>query len=129
ITFLTFFFIEVLNKQRLHPIQYLLIGAAVILFYILLLSISEHLNFNKAYWISCVAIAGLITSYSWYILKNTKLTILVAGVLLLLYLFFYSLLQLQDYALLVGSLGLFLILATIMYLTRNVDWYNLGGDR
>lgn len=96
ITFLTFFFIEVLNKQRLHPIQYLLIGAAVILFYILLLSISEHLNFNKAYWISCVAIAGLITSYSWYILKNGKLTLLVCGVLLLLYLFFYSLLQLQE---------------------------------
>ncbi|MEM7572989.1 MAG: cell envelope integrity protein CreD [Bacteroidota bacterium] len=128
ITFLTFFFIEVLNRQQLHPIQYLLIGAAVIIFYVLLLSISEHLAFNRAYWISCAAVVGLITAYSWFILRNRKLTLLVAAVLLICYLFFYSLLQLQDYALLMGSVGLFLILATIMYLTRNIDWYNIGKE-
>lgn len=71
---------------------------------------------------------GLITAYSWFILRNRKLTFLVAAVLLICYLFFYSLLQLQDYALLMGSVGLFLILATIMYLTRNIDWYNIGEE-
>lgn len=128
ITFLTFFFIEVLNRRRVHPIQYLLIGAAIILFYVLLLSISEHLRFNAAYWISCMAIVILISVYSWFILRNAFLTRLVAAVLLVCYLFFYSLLQLQDYALLIGSLGLFAILATIMYLTRNIDWYNLNRE-
>ena len=126
ITFLTFFFIEVLNKRRVHPIQYLLIGAAIILFYVLLLSISEHLLFDAAYWISCVAIVSLITMYSWFILRNVKLTFMVAGILLILYVFFYSLLQLQDYALLFGSLGLLLILGAIMWLTRNIDWYELN---
>lgn len=125
ITFLTFFFIEVLNKKRLHPIQYLLVGAAIILFYILLLSLSEHFSFNWSYLISCSIILALITTYCHFILKNTKLTTLVFGVLGILYGFFYSLLQLQDYALLLGSIGLLLILATIMYLTRNIDWYDM----
>lgn len=128
ITFLTFFFIEVLNKKRLHPIQYLLVGAAVILFYVLLLSISEHLSFNWAYLIGCVIILTLITSYCHYIMKNSRLTWMVFGVLAILYGFFYSLLQLQDYALLLGSMGLLLILATIMYLTREVDWYDLKNE-
>lgn len=126
VTFLTFFFIEVLNKRKVHPIQYLLIGAAVILFYVLLLSISEHQFFDLAYWISAWAITALITGYSYSVLRSPKLTGLVGGVLLLLYVFFYGLLQLQDYALLIGSLGLLLILATIMYLTRNIDWYGLS---
>ena len=127
ITFLTFFFIEVLNRRRVHPIQYLLVAAAIIVFYVLLLSLSEHIRFDAAYWLSCVVIVGLITGYSWFMLRNRKLTLLVAGILLLLYVFFYSLLQLQDYALLFGSFGLLLILGTIMWLTRNVDWYNLKG--
>ena len=126
ITFLTFFFIEVLNRRRVHPIQYLLIGAAIVLFYVLLLSISEHQYFDVAYWISASVITALITGYSAAMLRNAKLTALVGGVLLVLYVFFYSLLQLKDFALLIGSLGLLLILAVIMFLTRNIDWYNLG---
>ncbi|MCB0559517.1 MAG: cell envelope integrity protein CreD [Lewinellaceae bacterium] len=128
ITFLAFFFIEVLNRKRLHPIQYILVGAAIILFYILLLSISEHFNFDTAYLIACVIILALITGYCSYILQNRRLTWMMFGILALLYGFFYSLLQLQDYALLLGSLGLLLILATIMYLTRNIDWYGLRGE-
>lgn len=126
ITFLAYFFIEVLNRRRVHPIQYLLIGAAILLFYVMLLSISEHLTFNTAYWISAMAVAGLISMYSWFILRNAKLTGFIGVMLMVLYLYFFSLLQLQDYALLFGSIGLFLILAVIMYLTRNVDWYNLN---
>lgn len=128
LTFLTFFFIEVLNKRRVHPIQYILIGGAVILFYVLLLSLSEHQFFDLAYGISAAAITALITGYSYAVLRNGKLTVLIASVLMILYVFFYSLLQLQDYALLIGSLGLLLILATIMYLTRNIDWYKLGKN-
>lgn len=124
LTFLTFFFIEVLNKKRLHPIQYLLVGAAIILFYILLLSISEHLSFDAAYFIACSIILLLITTYCWFVFGNKKLTGLVFAVLAILYGFFYSLLQLQDYALLMGSFGLLMILATIMYLTRKVNWYS-----
>lgn len=123
ITFLTFFFVEILNKRRIHPIQYLLVGFAICLFYVLLLSISEHLNFGKSYLIACLAILGLITYYVWHIFHNRKMTLVFSGLLALLYGFFYSLLQLEDYALLLGSLGLFVILGTIMYLTRKVDWY------
>jgi inner membrane protein len=75
-----------------------------------------------------LAIVTLITGYSWFILKNAKLTGIVAGLLFVLYVFFYSLLQLQDYALLFGSLGLLLILGVIMFLTRNIDWYNLNQE-
>lgn len=127
ITFLTFFFVEVLNKKRIHPIQYLLVGFAVCLFYVLLLSISEHLKFDSAYLIACMSSLTLITFYAYYIFKNIKLTAVFSALLILLYGFFYSLMQLEDYALLLGSAGLFIILATIMYLTRKVDWYGISS--
>ena len=125
LTFLAFFFAEVLNRQRIHPIQYLLVGCAVCLFYILLLSISEHVTFGLAYLIGCVCILTLVTFHAWNVFRSRSLAGLVGGILLALYGLFYFLLQLQDYALLVGSLGLLLILATVTYLTRNVDWHSL----
>jgi len=128
ITFLTFFFTEVLNKRRIHPIQYMLVGFAICLFYVLLLAISEHLSFNLAYLIGCLSTLALITLYAKTIFKNNPLTALFSVLLAILYGFFYSLLQLEDYALLLGSIGLFLILATIMYLTRKVDWYGESED-
>jgi len=127
ITFLTFFFVEVLNKKRIHPIQYLLVGFAICLFYVLLLSISEHIKFDWAYLIGCICVLALVTFYAKNIFKNNKLTAVFSGMLALLYGFFYSLLQLEDYALLLGSTGLLLILATIMYLTRKVDWYAISS--
>jgi inner membrane protein len=123
ITFLTFFFVEVLSKRRIHAIQYLLVGSAICLFYVLLLSISEHLRFSSSYLVSCVSILILVTAYVRFVFKNNMLTAVFAGILAILYGFFYSLLQLEDYSLLLGSIGLFIILATIMYLTRKVDWY------
>ena len=123
ITFLTFFFVEVLNKKRIHPIQYLLVGSAICLFYVMLLSISEHFSFGWAYLISCISIVSLITFYAKYVFEKISLTAIFSILLILLYGFFYSLLQLEDYALLLGSLGLFLILGVIMYLTRKVNWY------
>jgi len=127
LTFLTFFFVEVLNKQRIHPIQYLLVGFAICLFYVLLLSISEHLKFDSAYLTGCVCILALVTLYAKNIFKNNKLTAVFSGLLALLYGFFYSLMQLEDYSLLLGSIGLFIILAVIMYLTRKVDWYGISS--
>jgi inner membrane protein len=124
LTFLAFFFVEVMNKKRIHPIQYLLVGFAICLFYVLLLSLSEHINFDKAYLAGCVAVLTLIMFYCKSVFKNNMLTALITGILAVLYGFFYSLLQLEDYALLMGSVGLLLILAVIMYLTRNIDWYN-----
>jgi inner membrane protein len=128
ITFLTFFFVEVLNKKRIHPIQYLLVGFAVCLFYVLLLSISEQISFGPAYLVSSVAIISLITFYAKHIFRNGRLTIVFSSLLILLYGFFYSLLQLEDYALLLGSIGLFIILSTIMYLTRKVNWYGQESE-
>lgn len=125
-TFSAFFFTEIINRRRVHPIQYLLIGLAVTLFYVLLLSISEHLNFNIAYLLSASAITCLITGYSQGILRNKYFTLTVCALLLILYAYLYIVLQLEDYALLMGALGLFAVLTTVMYLTRKVDWYATG---
>ena len=123
LTFATFFFVEVINNKRIHPIQYIMIGFALCIFYVLLLSISEHLTFNIAFILSSMAITLMITLYSTTLFKNLRLTLLTAGLLTLMYGFIYTVLQLQDYALLIGSLGLFIVLASFMYLSRRIDWY------
>ena len=129
ITFIAFFFVEILNRKRLHPIQYLLVGFAICLFYVLLLAISEHISFNWAYLICCVTILTLIIFYTQSVFKNGRITLIFNGILTLLYGFFYSLLQLEDYSLLLGSVGLLIILAVVMYLTRNIDWYRAYGNK
>jgi inner membrane protein len=128
ITFLSIFFIEIIGKRKIHPIQYLLVGFSITLFYVVLLSISEHLNFNKAYFIGCIIMLSMIGLYAKSMLKQRKYALIITGILALLYGFFFSILQLQDYALLMGSLGLLIILGTIMYLTRNIDWYNVSNE-
>ncbi len=122
LTFLIFFFLELLNNNSIHPLQYILIGFALCIFYVLLLSISEQLYFNFAYLIASIMTIGLITWYSRSILKDKKLAYLVGGNLIILYGFIFTILQLEDYALLIGSLGLFLILAIVMYFSRKIDW-------
>ena len=129
LTFLIFFFTEILNKKRIHPIQYLLVGLGLSIFYTLLVSLSEHFSFNLAYFIASFAIIALITAYSYSMLKNGRLTSIVALVLVILYAFLFIILQLQDYSLLLGSIGLFLALAIVMYLSRKVNWYsNLNNN-
>src|SRR6185295_13952140 len=93
------------------------------LFYLLLLSISEHLPFAAAYGIAAAATVGLIAAYSAAVLRGRGRAAVMGVVLAALYGYLYVLLQLEDYALLLGSVGLFLILALVMYLTRRVDWY------
>ncbi len=128
-TFLTFFFIEMLNRVFIHPVQYILVGIALVVFYTLLLSLSEHIGFNTAFIISALATLLLITGYVRAILKSMRLALVVSGILLLLYAFIFIIIQLQDYALLFGSIGLFVVLAIVMYLSRKIDWYGLGGRK
>lgn len=122
LTFLVFFLIQLVSKIDIHFFQYILIGLALVIFYILLISITEHSNFFISYLISSVSVITLITAYSASILKKRKFTILIASSLLSLYLFIFVIIQLESYSLLVGSIGLFTILAAIMYFTRKIDW-------
>lgn len=126
LTFLAFFMTEILNKKILHPIQYLLVGFALLVFYTLLLSISEYIPFNQAYLIASAAIVLLIGAYTKGMLKSNLIALIISGILVLLYGFLFIILQLQDYALLLGSIGLFVILAIVMYLTRNIDWFEVA---
>lgn len=124
LTFLIFFLIQSLSKIHIHPFQYLMIGLALTMFYTLLVSISEHSNFLKAYVIAAVSVILLITLYSKTILKKVKFPVFIGASLTALYTFIYVIIQLENYALLVGSIGLFVILAIVMFTSRKIDWSN-----
>ncbi|MFP4013075.1 MAG: cell envelope integrity protein CreD [Chitinispirillaceae bacterium] len=126
LTFATFFTIEILKEYRVHPIQYILIGLALILFYSLLLSFSERIGFGHAYFVASSGIVLMISLYSLTITGKKFFAGLIGAVLGGLYGFLYLLLQLEDNALLLGSVGLFVVLATFMFITRNIDWYQIG---
>ncbi len=123
LTFLLFLLIEILNRNRLHPIQYLLTGISLSVFYVLLISISEQISFGYAFFVSASAIILLISSYIHSGYHNIGFTMITGVVLALLYGFLYIILQLQDYSLLFGSIGLFIVLGTFMFLTRKINWY------
>ena len=126
LTFLIFFLVEILNKRKIHPFQYTLVGLALCLFYVLLVSISEHSNFNFAYGISTLGIVSMVALYSLSIFKRRKLTVILVTTLTGIYGFLFVTLQLSEYALLMGSLGLALILGATMYFTRNINWNKLN---
>ena len=126
LTFLIYFFFEVLRKFHIHPFQYFLVGLALSVFYLLLLSLSEQIGFDMAYLAASVATVGLIAGYSASFLKSTMLTIQLTLLLALIYGFIFIVLQLEDYALLAGSVGIFAALAAVMYYSRRVDWYSIG---
>lgn len=129
LTFVTFFTIEIKNKKPLHPIQYLLIGLAISIFYTLLLSITEQTNFGIAYLAASSAVTLLITGYSHSIFKNHRVTMIIFGSFSTLYGILYTILQQEDKALLFGSVSLFVALALVMFFTRDVDWYNVGKEK
>ncbi|MES2798680.1 MAG: cell envelope integrity protein CreD [Bacteroidota bacterium] len=120
LTFAVFFLVQIVGKKMIHPIHYLMIGLALLLFYSLLLSLSEHLGFNGAYIVSALAIISLIFWYAKSILNSTKFAVMCALGLLKLYAFLLVLVNLEVYALLVGSIGLLLVLAAIMSVTRKI---------
>ncbi len=124
LTLLVFLLIQLVSKIYIHPFQYIMIGLALVMFYTLLISISEHSSFLKAYGIAALSVLGLITIYSRAILKGFRFPLLVGLSLASLYGFIYVIIQLEKYALLVGSVGLFVILALVMFASRKIDWNN-----
>lgn len=125
--FLLFFLFEVLSARKIHPFQYLLVGVAVSIFYLLLLSLAEHLAFDLSYIAAAASVTGLIAYYSHGVLKKSSQTILMGVVLVLIYIFLYIILLSEDYALLIGSLGIFAALAIFMIFTRKMDWYKIDS--
>ncbi|MBL7857827.1 MAG: cell envelope integrity protein CreD [Cyclobacteriaceae bacterium] len=124
LTFVALFMVEISQKIRIHPFQYILIGAALIIYYILLLSISEHLGYNLSYIISTLATVALISFYSTTFLKRRGLVILFTTLLIIFYSFIFIIILQQDFSLLLGSIGLFLIIAALMYFSRKINWYH-----
>lgn len=122
-SFLVFFLFEVLRKKKIHVIQYLLVGISLCIFYTLLLSFSEHLGFNTSYLIASLATIGLITAYSISVFKEKMPSFLMGLSLSCLYGYMYIMLQMEDYALLTGSIGMFVVMAVVMFLTRKINWY------
>ena len=123
LVFAAFFLFEVLSALRIHPFQYALVGAALCLFYLGLLSLSEFIAFGLSYLAAAAVTTLLIWFYCAKVLKSGRRTIIIAGLLAAIYGFLYVALQLQDYSLLFGTAGLFVVLAIVIYVTRNIDWY------
>lgn len=124
LTFVVFFLVEILSQKRIHPVQYLLVSCALILFYTLLLAISEHLDFALAYLISAFATTMLITLYSKTMFRKTKQTAMMGGFLIALYTYLYIILIQENFALLFGAVGLFVALAIVMFVLRKIRWYD-----
>ncbi len=123
LTFALFFIIELTQHKPMHPVQYALIGMALVIFFTLLLSISEFLSFDYAYLLASFATISLITLYAKGHFKSFKSASIFGSLLTCLYVFIYILIQLEDAALLVGSVGLFIILALVMFGSRKINWY------
>lgn len=129
LTFLVFFLVEITQQKKIHPFNYIIVGFALCLFYTLLLSFSEYMIFSLAYLIAAVMTVGAISYFIYYLFKGTRVFAAIGGMLLLLYGFMFVIIQLESYALLIGSLGLFVVMFTIMNYTRKIDWYNLGKKK
>jgi inner membrane protein len=124
LTLLVFLLIQLVSRIYIHPFQYVMIGLALVMFYTLLISFSEHSSFLKAYLIAGGSVLALVTLYSRAILRGFKFPLLVCASLASLYGFIYVIIQLENYALLVGSIGLFVILGIVMFASRKIDWGN-----
>ena len=122
LTFISLFLTELISKQRVHAFNYLLIGAAMVVYYTLLLSFSEQVGYTLAYCIASVATIVLVSVFISSLLKNKLMALLFSIVLGVFYLFVYVLIQLEDLALLIGSVALFIILSVLMYFSRKINW-------
>jgi inner membrane protein len=126
LTFVCFLLVEILKKSRVHPIQYTLIGVALVLFYALLLSLSEHIGFSFAYVLAASAIVAMISMYVLTVFHRKLIAVFFGAALSGLYGFLFIVLKMEDYALLMGSLALFAVLGMFMYATRKIDWYDIS---
>lgn len=125
LTFLSFFMIELFGKLAIHPIQYLLIGLALVIFYSLLLALSEYISFNLSYLISSLLVISLISVYVKSVYKSFKIGSIIFAALIMFYGFMYTILLLQDYSLLIGNVALFVLLASVMFFTRKINWFDV----
>ena len=128
ITFGAFFLFEVLKKLRIHPMQYTLVAAGLGVFYLLLLSFSEHIDFSLAYLGSSTACVLLISFYVYFVLKGLGRTLLLTSILSSMYACMYVILQSEDLTLILGSVLVFVLIAVMMFLTRKVDWYDVSAS-
>jgi inner membrane protein len=126
LTFAAFFLFEVLRRFSVHPIQYGLVGLALAVFFLLLLSLSEHLGFGIAYLFSAAACVALVAYYVAHVVRDGRLGALFGAALGGMYGMLYAILSAEDYALLMGSLLVFGVLGVIMVLTRKVNWAQFG---
>lgn len=126
LSFSAFFLFEILKQLPIHPVQYALVGLALVLFFLLLVSLSEHMQFAWAYLIASAACLSLISFYLCYALRSWRRGIGFGVALSLLYAALFGLLQSENNALILGSILLFCVLAAIMLVTRKVDWYQVG---
>jgi len=127
LTFLIFFFAEVMTRTRIHPFHYLLVGIALSVFYSLLTALSEYLPFSLSYALSAAVIILMISLFTRSLYRRSRVTLTVVLSLALLYSFLFVILQLTDYSLLVGNIGLVIILGIVMYFSRKIDWYGNRG--
>ncbi|MDB5030651.1 inner membrane CreD family protein [Mucilaginibacter sp.] len=125
LTFISLFLTELISKQKIHLFNYILIGAAMIIYYTLLLSFSEQIGYNLAYLIASVATIALISIFIASLLKNKMAAILFAMILTIFYVFIFVIIQLEDLALLIGSIALFIIISVLMYFSRKINWDKL----
>jgi inner membrane protein len=123
LVFLSYFLFEVTSGRRVHPAQYILIGVAQLIFYLLLLSIAERIGFDLAFLIAAAATVSLISLYATWVFESKVYGLRALGLFSALYGLIYLLLRLEDEALLVGAIASFLAIAAVMYLTRRMDWY------
>jgi inner membrane protein involved in colicin E2 resistance len=129
LVFLTYFLFEITTGKRVHPGQYALVGVAQTVFYLLLLSLSEHIGFDFSFLIAGSATVLLFSINAEWVFLSRKLGLRALAVFSLLYAFIYVLLRLEDYALLIGALTSFTAVAITMYLTRRVDWYRTAANQ
>lgn len=129
LTFTAFLLMEWVYDLAIHALQYVLVGFALCIFYTLLLSLAEYMAFGQAYLIAAIATIGLISWYVGTALHSAKTALFIALLLTLQYGFIYILIQSQDYALLMGSIGLFVILGVVMYFSRKIKWEKPAADR
>jgi inner membrane protein len=122
LAFISLFLTELISKQKIHVFNYILIGAAMIIYYTLLLSFSEQIGYNLAYLIASVATITLVSTFIASLLKNKKAAILFAIILAIFYVFIFVIIQLEDLALLIGSIALFIIVSALMYFSRKINW-------
>ncbi len=126
VSFGTFFLFEIIKSSRIHPIQYLLVGCALLTFYVLLLPLAEQIAFWQAYAIAASACVGLIGWYTYYVLDGVKRAVIFTTILAGLYAAFYGILTTEDLNLLLGAVFCFVLLACVMIMTRKINWYKVA---